>query len=127
MRAGPYPGAQGAPLGEHAAQGAPLSPGPAQGAPLSPGPAPGASGAPPGSKPRRPFPWDDVMALCLGEIGLAPVDFWAATPLEVAAMIRGRRHRLDPDHVAPPSRDEVERLSAAFPDDRSNQHAGART
>jgi hypothetical protein len=67
------------------------------------------------------------MALCLGEIGLAPAAFWAATPIEVAAMIRGRRRRLDPDRVVPPSRDEVDRLTAAFPDHQPTNRAGAPT
>ncbi|MDR3373165.1 MAG: phage tail assembly chaperone [Ancalomicrobiaceae bacterium] len=78
-------------------------------------------------KPRPPFPWDDVMALCLGEIGLAPSAFWAATPIEVAAMIRGRHHRLNPDRAVPPSRAEVDRLRAAFPDDPSPRWNGAPT
>lgn len=38
-----------------------------------------------------PFPWDTVLAFCLGEIGLSPEAMWRATPREVALMIRGRR------------------------------------
>ncbi len=41
----------------------------------------------------EPFPWDDVLAFCLGEVGLAPDAVWRATPREVALMIRARRGR----------------------------------
>jgi uncharacterized phage protein (TIGR02216 family) len=38
----------------------------------------------------RPFPWRDVMAMGLGLLGLAPGAFWAMTPVELDAAIRGR-------------------------------------
>ncbi len=38
-----------------------------------------------------PFPWDAVLAFCLGELGLSPRAVWRSTPREIALMIRGRR------------------------------------
>ena len=38
----------------------------------------------------QPFPWDDMMAIGLGVLGFAPRDFWALTPRELDAALRGR-------------------------------------
>ncbi|GJD33454.1 phage tail assembly chaperone [Methylobacterium aerolatum] len=57
-----------------------------------------------------PFPWEDCLALGLGQLGWRPRDFWAATPREFAAAL-GRR-------AAPPalSRSDLLRLLEAHPD-----------
>jgi hypothetical protein len=57
-----------------------------------------------------------VLAFCLGEMRLAPRDVWAATPREVAAMLRGRRRVTHPGAIAPPRRDDFAALAALFPD-----------
>ncbi len=73
------------------------------------------SGPQASAKPRA-FPWDDVIAFCLGEMRMAPATMWAATPLEVAAMVRGRRQVTNPGHLPAPRRDEFAALAALYPD-----------
>jgi uncharacterized phage protein (TIGR02216 family) len=64
----------------------------------------------------RAFPWDDVIAFCLGEMRLAPREMWAATPIEIAAMVRGRRHVTHGTAMVPPRRDDFAALAALYPD-----------
>ncbi|WP_203566073.1 rcc01693 family protein [Aurantimonas aggregata] len=71
---------------------------------MSAAPAEGGAGA--------AFPWDAAMAAGLGHLRLAPRDFWAMTPRELAAA-------LGPVGVSarqPPLRDELAALIAQFPD-----------
>lgn len=54
------------------------------------------------------------MAAGLGLLGLAPAAFWAMTPRELEAALRGR---LGPQAGVPPlSRDDLNRLMREFPD-----------
>ncbi len=54
------------------------------------------------------------MAAGLGRLGLSPVEFWAATPRELAAAFRGRLGI--EAAVAPLARGELEGLMSRFPD-----------
>jgi uncharacterized phage protein (TIGR02216 family) len=53
------------------------------------------------------------MAMGLGLLGLAPAAFWAMTPRELAAAIRGR---LGPRTEAAPSRADLAAMMTRFPD-----------
>lgn len=53
------------------------------------------------------------MAFGLGELRLAPKEFWAMTPRELAAAA----DQFGRAGVAPPSRAELSRLMASFPDE----------
>lgn len=53
------------------------------------------------------------MAAGFGLLGLAPAAFWAMTPRELGAALRGR---LGAPTEAPPTRDELGVLMARFPD-----------
>lgn len=59
------------------------------------------------------------MAVGLGLLGLAPVTFWAMTPKELAAAIRGR---LGPLPEAPPSKGELVAMMTRYPDQRGMRH-----
>jgi uncharacterized phage protein (TIGR02216 family) len=61
---------------------------------------------------QEPFPWDMVMGLGLGLLRLSPDVFWAMTPREFsfAAGLGAQTAR------AVPSRSELGRLMASFPD-----------
>jgi len=67
----------------------------------------------PGEPSRRPFPWDEAMAIGLGVLRLAPRDFWAMTPVELARAISGLNGGLP---AAPMTRDSLDGLIARFPD-----------
>jgi hypothetical protein len=41
---------------------------------------------------------------------------WAATPMEIAAMVRGRRQVTHGTAVVPPTRDDFAALAALYPD-----------
>jgi len=62
----------------------------------------------------RRFPWDEVIALGLGLLRLAPRDFWNATPREMAHALR---FHASGAAVPPPGRMNIEALMALFPDD----------
>ncbi|MBU2532999.1 MAG: phage tail assembly chaperone [Alphaproteobacteria bacterium] len=66
---------------------------------------------PPGGRRAAPFPWDDVIAFGLGELRLAPRDFWSMTPRELVAAA-GR----NPRGQAPPTRQQLARLMQRYPD-----------
>jgi uncharacterized phage protein (TIGR02216 family) len=57
-----------------------------------------------------------VLAFCLGEMRLAPREVWAATPLEIAAMLRGRHHLTHGTAIVPPRRNDFAALTALYPD-----------
>lgn len=62
--------------------------------------------------PTDAFPWDEVMAIGLGVLRLAPKDFWTMTPREFERAVNlsvGRRSTA-------PTRDALGHLMAAFPD-----------
>jgi uncharacterized phage protein (TIGR02216 family) len=59
----------------------------------------------------RPFPWDEAIGFGLGVLRLSPRDFWAMTPRELAAAVRG----LAPAAEAP-GRGDLDRLMRLFPD-----------
>ncbi|MDP4021408.1 phage tail assembly chaperone [Methylobacterium sp. NEAU 140] len=59
---------------------------------------------------RPAFPWDDALAFGLGTLRWRPRDFWAATPVELAAAL-GRRGR-----AASLTRAGFTRLLATHPD-----------
>ena len=75
----------------------------------------GASGAS-GRKPLRAFPWNEVVAFCLGEIRMSARDMWASTPIEIAAMVRGRRQVTHGTAIVPPRSDDFAALAALYPD-----------
>jgi uncharacterized phage protein (TIGR02216 family) len=53
------------------------------------------------------------MAAGLGLLGLSPAAFWAMTPRELAAGLRGRS---GPRPEAPPRKDDMQALMQRFPD-----------
>lgn len=53
------------------------------------------------------------MAVGLGVLALAPAAFWAMTPRELNAAIRGR---LGPLPEAPPSKHDLAAMVARYPD-----------
>ncbi|MBL8590880.1 MAG: phage tail assembly chaperone [Methylobacteriaceae bacterium] len=57
------------------------------------------------------------MAFGLGVLRLAPRDFWAMTPRELAAAVDGAQGRFEP----PATRAALEALMRAFPDHRSRE------
>lgn len=64
----------------------------------------------------RPFPWAEAMGFGLGVLRLAPAQFWAMTPRELALAhqaLAGRR-------TGPLGRDALAALMAAFPDTETN-------
>jgi uncharacterized phage protein (TIGR02216 family) len=58
------------------------------------------------------FPWRELMAFGLGQLKLAPRDFWAMTPKEIAAAIEG----LAGIRPAPPARATLDDLMTRYPD-----------
>lgn len=56
------------------------------------------------------------MAVGFGVLALTPVAFWAMTPREFAAAMRGR---LGPLPEAPPNRHELAAMIARYPDQQS--------
>lgn len=65
-----------------------------------------------------PFPWDVMIGFGIGVLGLAPRDFWASTPSELAAVARGLAILTVPTRsaVSPLSRANLEQLIHHFPD-----------
>ena len=59
-----------------------------------------------------PFPWPAVMAFGLGVLRLAPREFWAMTPRELAAAHVGLGGSVGP----PLPRATLDRLMQAYPD-----------
>jgi len=55
------------------------------------------------------------MAAGFGLLGLSPATFWAMTPRELAAGLRGRQ---GPSPVGPPSRKELSALLTRYPDNK---------
>lgn len=66
----------------------------------------------------RPFPWDDAMRFGLGVLRLAPADFWAMTPRELAAAMGA----LGGSVQAPPDRHALDRMLTQFPDLEGSHH-----
>ncbi|WP_349364051.1 MAG: rcc01693 family protein [Roseitalea porphyridii] len=66
----------------------------------------------------RPFPWADAMRFGLGVLRLAPADFWAMTPRELAAAMGALGGSSQP----PPDRYVLDRLLNEFPDRQDNAH-----
>lgn len=66
------------------------------------------------------FPWEAVMATCLGRLGWTPEAFWAATPREVAAALAGHgmKHGQGAGRLARPG---LEALMRRFPDETPKQ------
>lgn len=63
----------------------------------------------------QPFPWAEAIGFGLGVLRLAPDAFWAMTPRELAAAMRGAGGRVA---ATPLARCELDRLMQAFPDSR---------
>jgi len=63
-----------------------------------------------------PFPWDEAMRLGFGILRLAPRDFWALTPRELAAIAAA----LAGVAPAPLSRSVLETLMKKYPDGAQN-------
>lgn len=63
----------------------------------------------------RRFPWDDLIGLGLGLLRLAPRDFWAMTPRELAHVLRLFNGG---GVIGPPGRRSLDALMALFPDDK---------
>ena len=59
------------------------------------------------------FPWTEAMRFGLGVLRLAPREFWAMTPRELAFAHEGLSGRAN---ARPPERGVLEQLIAAFPD-----------
>ena len=58
------------------------------------------------------FPWRQAMAVGFGRLRLAPRDFWAMTPRELAAAIEGLTGRL----TTPLDRAALDGLMQRYPD-----------
>jgi uncharacterized phage protein (TIGR02216 family) len=65
-------------------------------------------------RPLEPFPWDAAMTAGLGTLRLAPRDFWAMTPRELDAALRGALGLVGITPVM--TRSDLSMLMAAFPD-----------
>jgi uncharacterized phage protein (TIGR02216 family) len=59
------------------------------------------------------FPWDEAMGFAFSVLRIAPRDFWAMTPRELAAALKPFAGAA----VAPPSRAGLEELMTRFPDE----------
>ncbi len=62
----------------------------------------------------EPFPWDEAMEAGLGTLRLAPSVFWAMTPRELEAALRGAYGVSRVPRAMP--RSDLAALMAAFPD-----------
>lgn len=62
----------------------------------------------------RPFPWAEAMAFGLGVLRLAPRDFWAMSPRELAGALQALRRR--DGALPPPARSDLAELMRQFPD-----------
>ena len=60
----------------------------------------------------RPFPWSAAMRFGLGVLRLAPAQFWAMTPRELAAAMGA----WGAGAPAPPHRRSLDRMLDDFPD-----------
>jgi uncharacterized phage protein (TIGR02216 family) len=60
------------------------------------------------------FPWDEAMALGLGQLGLSARDFWQMSPREFACALAPLQVALP----GAPSRAALDALAARFPDTR---------
>lgn len=56
-----------------------------------------------------PFPWEDLLALCLTRLRWTPDTFWRATPRELAAILSIGAPRT-------PTRSDLMALMRAYPD-----------
>jgi uncharacterized phage protein (TIGR02216 family) len=65
------------------------------------------------AKPAAPFPWEDAMRAGLGQLRLAPQDFWAMTLPELNAALRGTGPA-GPAEALP--RAALDALMALYPD-----------
>jgi uncharacterized phage protein (TIGR02216 family) len=61
----------------------------------------------------EPFPWDEAMEAGLGILRLAPSVFWAMTPRELEAALRGAFGIRAPHAM---SRSDLSALMALYPD-----------
>ncbi|MFV0473517.1 MAG: rcc01693 family protein [Pikeienuella sp.] len=66
------------------------------------------------SKADEGFDWDMLMRFGLGALGLGPREFWAMTPREFDAAVKGRLGLFKEDQ--PMDRNALAALSARFPD-----------
>ncbi|EKS28687.1 rcc01693 family protein [Afipia felis] len=60
----------------------------------------------------KPFPWADAVGFGLGVLRLAPAQFWAMTPRELAFAIRAVRGAV----TEPIDRAALDELMTQFPD-----------
>lgn len=61
-----------------------------------------------------PFDWELMLRFGLGVLGLSPGEFWAMTPREFDAAVKGRLGRFA--DAAPMNRARLAELAAAYPD-----------
>lgn len=66
------------------------------------------------------FDWDMLMRFGLGVLGLGPAAFWAMTPREFDAAVKGRLGIFE--SAGPFSRSRFDALSARFPDQMRKNH-----
>lgn len=66
----------------------------------------------------RAFPWEAAMQFGFGVLRLHPKQFWAMTPRELSAAFDARQ----PAHSAAPTRADLQKLIAAFPDKEAMPH-----
>lgn len=69
----------------------------------------------------RLFPWDEIIGLGLGLLRLAPRDFWAMTPREMAHVLRLVSGG---GITSPPGRRGLDALMALFPDHKEKSNDG---
>ncbi|MCC5977071.1 MAG: phage tail assembly chaperone [Salinarimonas sp.] len=62
------------------------------------------------TRARAPFPWDEVLGLCLNRLRWPPESFWRATPRELAAALTGLAG------ASAPTRADLSALMQAHPD-----------
>ncbi|WP_340109109.1 phage tail assembly chaperone [Pikeienuella sp. HZG-20] len=63
------------------------------------------------------FDWDLLMRFGLGALGLGPREFWAMTPREFDAAVKGRMGVFE--DASPLDRSAFAELSSRFPDRRA--------
>lgn len=70
------------------------------------------------------LPWQDLMEFGLGELALAPPQFWAMSLPELNAALRGKRQCSGRSQNHAPNNDELAQLMRAFPDATRDQADG---
>ena len=66
-----------------------------------------------------PLPWDEIIAIGLGQLRLSPQALWQMTPIEFTLALKGAGLMMEP--VAICSRARLHSLMQQFPDQKVDQ------